>query len=485
MQIELFLNDTVTATFTGQQIVNLFDANNIPPGTNPANGTGNFSVTAPDNAPAFDEIRFTMLRRPSLGVTPSFILDDISSTKTNNKYAQLMTTRAFGAAVAISGPVGASVTFKDLYGRDMVNNLRGIPGRGADINPGDLDDNGIPERNDGIGSIRFSGTDSRTSFTMVGGTLGTSEDQPEGFNAGTLIPQIWWDGFYTLTLEGNPTGIYDDFEEAGFGFAAEERNTQVIITGMPPGSGSVIVGSPFVRDNTNFASYAPEDFARGANGQDLRTVTTGFTRANQGIFVEDGGSIGSINIAGMLFGASVFNGFVDRLAVGNLMGSVTVAGDLGSLVVGADAGIWSPDPGFAFQDGTQLDENNKTNALVVVGRTAGQILIGGRSQLDVTVVGDVASPTTRPQRDSSVYYELEAYSGAAPGAGTAVGQSSAQSSVVNNAGRQQPGPHGRSAGRLRQQLPPQRFDHVGRGGHEPVRRRPHQGRSQPARPLQR
>jgi hypothetical protein len=135
----------------------------------------------------------------------------------------------------------------------------------------------------------------------------------------------------------------------------------------------------------------------------------------------------------MLFGASVFNGFVDRLAVGNLMGSVTVAGDLGSLVVGADAGIWSPDPGFAFQDGTQLDQNNKTNALVVVGRTAGQILIGGRSQLDVTVVGDVASPTTRPQRDSSVYYELEAYSGAAPGAGTAVGQSSAHSSVVNNA----------------------------------------------------
>ncbi|MCX5690463.1 MAG: hypothetical protein NTV94_11885, partial [Planctomycetota bacterium] len=142
MQIELFLNDTVTATFTGQQIVNLFDANNIPPGTNPANGTGNFSVTAPNNVPAFDEIRFTMLRRPTLGVTPSFILDDISYTKTNNKYAQLMTTRAFGAAVALSGPVGASVTFKDLYGRDMLNSLAGIPGQGSELNPGDLDDNG-------------------------------------------------------------------------------------------------------------------------------------------------------------------------------------------------------------------------------------------------------------------------------------------------------------------------------------------------------
>ncbi|MCX5690747.1 MAG: hypothetical protein NTV94_13360, partial [Planctomycetota bacterium] len=288
-------------------------------------------------------------------------------------------------------------------------------------------------RNDGIGSIRFSGTDSRTSFTMVGGTLGTSDDRPDGFNPGTLIPQIWWDGFYTLTLDGAATGIYDDFESAGFGFAAEQRNTQVIITGMPPGSGSVIVGSPFIRDNTNLGTYDPEGFATGDNGQQLRIVTTGFTRANQGIFIEDGGSVGSINIAGMLFGASVFNGFVDRLAVGNLMGSVTVAGDLGTLVVAADAGIWSPDPGFAFQDGTQIDQNNKTNALMVVGRTAGQILIGGRSQLDVTVVGDVASPTTRPQRDSSVYYELEAYSGAAPGAGTTVGMSAAQSAVVNNA----------------------------------------------------
>ena len=429
LRADLYLNDQVIASFTGNQLRALIN-DGTPQGN--VNGVGNFRVEAPAATPAFDELRFTMLTPPPPGAfrTP-FIIDDVSFDQTPNKYGALMDSRAFGAAVALTGPVGATVTFFDLYGRDMLGSLAGIPAGNAQANPGDLDDNGVPDRNDGIGRIRFSGTDSRTSFIMLGGELGTATERPEAFDPNALIPRVFWDGTYTLTLKDDLLGLYDDFETAGFGFAAERRNTQVEITGMPPSSGSVVVGSPFIRDNANAAAYNPEGFAL-QNGQALRTVTTGFTRTDQGLFLEDGSSIGSLTINGMLFGASKFNGFVDRLSVGNLMGSVTVAGDLGSLVVAADAGIWSPDPDFAFQDGTPLDQNNKTNALVVVGRTAGQVLIGGRSQLDLTVVGDLNSPSTKPQRDSSVYHELEAYSGAAPGAGRAVGLSQAASNVTLN-----------------------------------------------------
>lgn len=426
VRADLYLSNNVIASYTGNALRALIG--------NSPDGTGTFTVNAPNTTPAFDELRFTMTSPAAAGVNTAFRIDDVSFDKTPNKYAGLLTSRAFGAAVALSGPVGATATFTDLYGRDMLNSLAGIPGGGSQVNPGDLDDNGVPDRNDGIGAIRFSGTDSRTSFTMLGGTLGYSDTRPDAYDPNALIPSVYWDAGsrYTLTLKDDPMGLYGDFETAGFGFAAERRNTQVVITGLPPGAGSVIVGSPFVRTNTSAATYNPEGFARNGN-QNIRTVTSGFSRTDQGLFLEDGSSIGSVNVNGMVFGASKFNGFVDRLSVGTLMGSVTVNGDLGTLVVATDAGIWSPDPGFAFQDGTPLDQNNKTNGLVVVGRTAGQILIGGRSQIDVTVVGDLNSPTTKPQRDSSIYYELEAYSGAAVGAGKAIGMATAASDLTLNA----------------------------------------------------
>ncbi|MEI7658601.1 MAG: hypothetical protein WCK33_11110, partial [Phycisphaerae bacterium] len=430
LRADLYLNNQVIASYTGNQLRALVVDGT--PGGSPT-GVGNFRVQAPAATPAFDELRFTMLTPPAPGsVRTPFVIDDVSFDRTPNKYGGLMDSRAFGAAVALTGPVGATVSFFDLYGRDMLGTLAGIPAGNSQVSPGDLDDNGVPDRNDGIGRIRFSGTDSRTSFIMLGGELGTATERPDAFDANALIPRVFWDGAYTLTLKDDLKGLYDDFETAGFGFAADRRNTQVVITGMPPGSGSVVVGSPFVRDNASAQTYNPEGFAQ-QNGQAIRTVTTGFTRTDQGFFLEDGSSIGSVTVNGMVFGASKFNGFGDRFSVGNLTGTLTVAGDLGSLVVAADAGIWSPDPNFAFQDGTPIDQNNKTNALAVVGRTVGQVLIGGRSQLDVTVVGDLSSPSTKPQRDSSVYYELEAYSGAAPGAGKAVGLSQAASNVTLNA----------------------------------------------------
>ncbi len=43
----------------------------------------------------------------------------------------------------------------------------------------------------------------------------------------------------------------------------------------------------------------------------------------------------------------------------------------------------------------------------MVGRTVGEISIGGRSLMDITVAGDLTSPTTRPARSSFDYFEKE------------------------------------------------------------------------------
>ena len=413
LRVDLLLSDQVIASFTGNALRQLLTGTPA----DVANGRGVFRVEAPASTPAFDELRFTMLTSPAASELTPFIIDNVSFDRTADKYVGLVTGRAFGAAAALVGPVGATVSFQDLYGRPMLGTLAGLPPTGSQTNPGDPDDDGIPNRNDGIGSIRFSGTDSRTSFMLTGGKLGTSTTRPDGFDPGVLIPPVWWDGFYTLELPDDLAGLYDDMEDAGFAFASEARRQTVVFTGMPPGSGSVIVGAPFVRDNSSGFGYSPEGFPEELLDRptdNFVIVTSGFTRADQGLFLEDGSSIGSVTVNGMLFGASRFNGFVDRLSVGNLMGSLTVAGDVGSLVIAADAGIWSPDPGFAFENPRAqalLEQDNKTSALVVVGRTLGQAHIGGRNQLDVTVGGDLNSPTTKPQRDSTLYYELEAYSG--------------------------------------------------------------------------
>jgi hypothetical protein len=102
------------------------------------------------------------------------------------------------------------------------------------------------------------------------------------------IPRVFWDGTYTLTLKDDLLGLYDDyFETAGFGFAAERRNTQVEITGMPPGSGSVVVGSPFIRDNANAQTYNPEGFALQRTTSPSAPSRRVSLRTDQGFFLEE------------------------------------------------------------------------------------------------------------------------------------------------------------------------------------------------------
>jgi hypothetical protein len=384
---------TVIASFTGAALRALFN----PP--NAALGVGTLTVNAPADQPGFNEVRFTMISPPPVGVNPAFRLTGVTYDVPHPLFVPIMASRLnWGVQAVLSGPVGATATFLDTYGRDMRRTIAlGVP-NGAELTLVDPNDDGVPEFNDGIGAVHFTGTDARTSLSMWGGAITATDTPPpdaDFFEAG-----------FAFKL-ADIKGTFDDMEAVGYAFAFDVNNNQIRFTGLPPGPGSVIIGSPFVRDNTSggqLGTYNPAGFAPGVTNP----VTTGFTNPNQGFFVDDGSPLGSIYLHGILNGSSRFTNFVNRIYVGYLMGSIAVDGDLGSLIVGTDAGQWSPDPGFTFTNpDLRLDANNKTASQVVVGRTLGSFEAAGRSLVDITVIGDLNSPMTRPARDVFNYYEKE------------------------------------------------------------------------------
>ncbi|MFZ2874635.1 MAG: hypothetical protein WAZ94_09150 [Phycisphaerales bacterium] len=379
--VELLSNNNIVATFTGNQIRAAIQNGN------PNQGVGDFTFNAPANNPGFDTIRVRALSNVS--GRPDFQLDNLAFDIPPAVFAPTIPAD-FGARITLAGPVGASVTLTDLYGRDMVQTLRtgALPGgQGLLV---DLNDDGIPDFNDGIGAIRLTGTDSRTALSMWGGTVSASTTQPQDADT--------WDGQFAFTLADGLEGLYDDFEGKGFGYVLRVQNNQAEVAGLPGGPGSVIIGSPFVRPLNN---YNPNGNAAGA----ANPIISGFTNPNQGIFVD--GDINSIMIHGVVHGSSNIAGAAQRVNIGYLVGSLSVDGDLGYLAVGSDAGMWAPDPDFQPPPDIQLDAVNKTNGSLTVGRTVGEILVGGRMLMDVTVVGDLNSPTSRPARDVFNYWEKE------------------------------------------------------------------------------
>ncbi len=375
--VDLMFFDEVLGSFTGDALMN-----QIQGGTQieRQRGIGNFSFDAADvGASAFTTIRFRSLTSEDLR------LDNLFFSTSPGNYVEIVQERIFGATITFTAPVGATVQILDLYGRDMVNTLRlGVP-EGGDLTLVDLDDDGVPNFNDGIGSIRFSGVDSRASFTMCGGTI-------------EII-----DGAFTFVRVDNFLGMYDDFESAGFGYYVEAGP---VVYGLPAGPGSVIIGSPFVRDNTDGGTYS----AAGRAVPEV-IIEDDFNRADQGIFVAGGESMGSVYIHGIVHGSSRFSGAVDQLYFGSLLGTVSVEGDLGTLYVGSDAGFWISD------EEAVADVRRSTGAELTVGRTLGEVSIGGRSTLNITVVGDLTNPALRPPDDSFRYTEREqvyAFNGAEP-----------------------------------------------------------------------
>lgn len=385
----LFRNNFQVAAITGAALQALItDPDpNVPGDFNPALGVGVFTFDAQDAGNStFDTIRFEV--NTAIGGNPAFQIDNMTYGVPAGNASALVNPRIFGAAVMLTGPVGAQVIVEDLYGRDMRRTIA-VGGEGNDLPIIDLDDNGVPDFNDGIGRIRVLNSDARTSVSMWGGNIETATVRPPDAEL--------FEGGFAFFLEQTIDGIYDDFEAAGFGYAYRVNDGgQVVVTGLPPGPGSLIIGSPFIRDQN----------ANPFTNLQTNPVTTGFNNPNQGIFVENG-SIASIMVHGIVHGSSRINGSVERVNIGYLLGSLTVEGDMGSLLVGSDLGQWSPDPGFNPSPNTRVDQNNKTGSQIIVGRSVGEIAAAGRGMADIMVVGDINSPLTRPARDIAHYYEKE------------------------------------------------------------------------------
>lgn len=355
-RLSLLRNGQVIATFIGAQLAAL--------GTAVVGGGTRFDVNF---AAGFDAIRFSSAQTaPDNGTYQDiFVLDDISATFPGGRFTDFTEERIFGAQVSFTGPVGASIQFLDLYGRDIQLRLDlGAP-EGVEVPNVDPNDDGVPDFNDGIGRIIINGSNALTSFTMIGGTI---------------------DDMGVFAFPDEILGLYDEFEDAGFGYALSNMVPPGVI-GLPPGPGSVVVGSPFVRNNASPGQYFGP----------VTITPAGFIRGDQGIFVNGGATMGSVLVHGIVHGASQFTGALESYNAGLQLGSVSVTGDLGSFVVGGDAALWVRDDNFA---------NNPTTAQLVVGRSVREIAIGGRSTLDITVLGDINN-ASRPRLDFLNYVERE------------------------------------------------------------------------------
>lgn len=398
--------DTIVRLRLGNQIVAEFDTfaeiQAAKQGGNPSNGIGTYTFTTGNSLfPAFDEIEIIS----TASGNPAYEIDDVTWTLPPGNFTQIIESRIFAAIVSFTGPVGSSVQILDLYGRDMIQTTQlGVVGD-VQVTLVDPDDNGIPNFNDGIGSIRFSGTDTRSLFRMIGAGLtpGYSGDAfwvegPFGGGRPDFVPEPDDDtGYFSASFPQNFDGLYDDFEAVGFGFAFDDDGGG---TGLPAVGGSVIIGSPMVRP---LANYSPAGTPSGPGSVGPFDPEASLN-PNQGVFILDGSSMGPINIHGALFGSSRFEGAVESINVGTLFGSITVEGDLGDLWVATDAGLWAIDPDFPTPPD---DPAQKTGGQLVVGRTLGNVSVAGRSALDITVIADVSNPQNRPPLDQFVHTERE------------------------------------------------------------------------------
>lgn len=384
MRVSLLFGGAVIASYEGAAAIDDFNLT-FP---NQGVGVGRFRFQAPATpgqaAPAFDEIRFEVVA----GTTnEGFFLDNASWALPPGNFASMISSHIFGVWLTLSGPVGASVQVLDLYGREMVATLFLDAPPNSSVPNVDRNDDGIGEFNDGIGRVIITNADARTSISMVGGTISIATTASAAAEEVEPIAG----GFANFFVVENYVGFYDDFETAGIGYVMDTQGQRAL--GLPTGPGSVIIGAPWLRPQNN---YNPA-------GQAANIQNYNFSRADQGIFATDGSSVGEVYVHGIVHGSSRFTGALHEFAVGFLPGSLAVDGDLNRLIVGSEAGQWTPDP----QNSPIAVAVYRTDSQLVVGRTLGQVHIAGRSNLDITVAGDLSNPTLHRPGLAYRYFEIE------------------------------------------------------------------------------
>lgn len=374
--VQIISDATVVQTLTGAALANL--------GANVGGGFRRYTFTLP-GAQTFDQIRFVKAAGAPSGTT---LFDNVAYTVPGGSgFGTLVDGRQRGFTARLTGPAGASFEIFDLYNRALRPNVGvGIPAQSpAPITIADPADTGVPRFNDGIGRIVISGTNTRSAFTILGATIQSFTDNPPA-NADFVLSN-GFAGVYPTSL----TDFYDGLEQSGYGFYTQIQGTQVTVSGLPAGAGTVVVGAPFVR---NLGSYVNNPVGVANPGGIVN-----YSSLSQGVFVQ--GDIGTLSVPGILHGTSVISGRAERFNVDYMLGSLRVGGDLGSFINSGDAGLWVSDNVDNAQGGS------KTGSQLIVGRTLGQFHVGGRSLMDITVTGDLSSPTSAPSRDVYQYRERE------------------------------------------------------------------------------
>lgn len=342
---------------------------------------------------AFDEIRFVQTQTAFINpgvIAADFTLDDFTYVPPSTVFNQITASRVFGGYVRITGDIGASAQLLDLYGRELEQTIVLGAQPGTNFVWGDFDGDGIPEYNDGIGSINLSGFgegDDFSSVYLTGGRIISFGTGQPPVTAEFVENGFAWD-FGGLNL-------IDAFEDVGYGYfflPDNERGAQ----GLPNQAAQIIIGSPFDRPQNN---YNPGGTPQGSGG------AFNFVRADQGIFLLDGSSVEDVTLNAILNGSSQFNGSVGAFATGVNYGRLSVAGDLTAFIVASDSGVFSPDPDNADDQTTNL--NRATGSQILVGRSLGQFVVGGKNLSSLIVDGDLSSPATAPANDILNYHERE------------------------------------------------------------------------------
>ncbi len=370
-RLELLQEGRVVATFTGAALAALGEQIVVQ-----GVAATRYTVSFVDG---FDAIRLASAADEPNNATyaDNFTIEAIEADFPSTRFQDFVKQGIFGATVTITGPVGSSIQLLDVYGRDMQQRTGLRPQQG--FSPIDPVGSGRPQFNDGIGRVIVRGTNAQSSFTLVGYDAAPTQ---------TGLPYF----------EGPGRGI-QALDTAGLGFAFEEQGTGV--EGLPQVGGSVVIGSPYVRSQQSPAAYLGQ--------QSVPTTDARFNDPNQGIFVE--GSIGSIYADALVFGSSRIDGAAARVSVGALYGSLRIDGDLGTLTVQSDAGVWYNPPGSA--PGTPPDQNdpvNPTGSRINIGRTARSIDIGARNAASVSVLADVNNPS-RARLQQRDYFSKETVQG--------------------------------------------------------------------------
>lgn len=400
-RVSVLFRDQILATIQGPALAALFAG-----GTGPGTGTLSFGLgQLPAGVSAFDAVRIEQLAPFGLPDDPAFELDDISYTQNRPRFTQLLESKIVGAMATLVGPIGATASFFDLYDRPLALTIELGRVEGSELLLGDLNDDGVPDvlndgtASDGLGRIVLRGVDSRSSFSLWPGVIEatTTPDANASF----------FTGAFAMTLVDSRAGRFSALEQAEFGYALDFNDGQLRVSGLPPAGGGVVLGSPWIRNRT----LSPLQTIAFLADPAAQSGLIDFNRSNQGIFVGSDDrpeSIGKISINGVVHGSSRFTGSVERFDVGYMVGSATFRGDVGSMNVSTDAGMWVPDPGFAITNpNVRLEPVFRTFSQFVFERTVGDLAIGGRTVADVTVLGDVNNPGTRPARDFAVYDERE------------------------------------------------------------------------------